>query len=54
MEIEFKWENIENDTRRAKVIGGWIVNSWYFTEEAISDTTVFVPDKYHKWKIKNE
>lgn len=51
MLIPFEWENLGNGrTRRAKVIGGWIVNTWADASEGL----VFVPDQNHEWKVKDE
>lgn len=47
VEIPFSWETIDFFTVRAKVFGGWLVNS--FSGEY--KTTIFVPDKNHEWKI---
>lgn len=49
--MKFEWEEIYEDpyttTRRAKVIGGWvIINS---SKNGVA--TIFVPDKDHKWSI---
>lgn len=51
MVIPFEWENLSNGrARRAKVIGGWIVNTWADQSEAL----VFVPDPNHEWSVVDE
>jgi len=45
----FVWEQIEKNTGRAKVIGGWIVLMLY----AKNITSVFIADKDHEWNIMN-
>jgi hypothetical protein len=40
---------------RAKVIGGWLVNSYsWFDEVGISESMVFIPDPEHLWEIDND
>lgn len=58
-ELEFKWELIADYTRRAKVMGGWIVdviNEQKYASDhnniPISNSVVFIPDIYHKWVVK--
>lgn len=43
--IKFKWEFLELSplTKRAKVIGGWLVH--------VEDRTIFVTDPLHSWEI---
>lgn len=54
--IPFKWEKLQDNANstivRAKVYGGWIVNS--FTEspsKKVSEAMVFVPDPNHEWEL---
>lgn len=62
----FKWEVIDiqestfnvyrgDITKRAKVIGGWVVNTIFMEtgqhETASSQSMVFIPDKNHEWEI---
>lgn len=44
--IKFQWERIDQQTERAKVIGGWIV--WSFGS-GDNGSMVFVPDPKHEW-----
>lgn len=46
--LEFFWQLIGRDTRRAKVVGGWLV----LYEGADSETMVFIKDSDHEWTIK--
>ena len=44
-----KWENIDEDTDRLKVPGGWIVRSWVMR----SVHQVFISDPGHTWTLEN-
>jgi len=48
MLIPWKWERLDGETCRYKVINGWIVLHWNMAGE---HTSVFVPDEQHIWKI---
>jgi len=48
MQIEFKWIEIGQHTYRARVFGGWLVATNYYSDTA---SMVFVPDPEHKWMI---
>lgn len=63
--MKFEWESIAgkifskdegNITRRAKVIGGWIINHivWTSKAHAQSESMVFIPDPEHKWEIEKD
>lgn len=61
MKAPFKWELIESDvdinTFRAKVEGGWLVNHIVYPcgqESLMVMTTTFVPDPQHNWIVDNE
>lgn len=49
--IVWKWEQLDETTVRAKVIGGWIVNQIFGTGSKIQNSTVFVPDREHEWQV---
>ncbi len=58
--MKFKWESISETisdsvccaTHRAKVHGGWIVkDDVYIMPEGVSNSTIFIPDKDHKWRV---
>lgn len=52
MKIEFEWQKLDETTRRAKVIGGWIVHCCdIFQNTGISEALVFVPDADHLWEV---
>jgi hypothetical protein len=58
MKAPFEWELIESDidsqTCRAKVEGGWLVNHVIYPcgqESLVQMTTTFVPDPQHNWII---
>lgn len=57
--MKFEWEQLgETTTKRAKVIGGWLVSNTpryshdVILEDAVPFATsmVFVPDPKHEWK----
>lgn len=67
MVIKFEWERIATcgglneweDTCRAKVFGGWIVrtknlrvSSEIMVSDAMSESSVFVPDPLHEWDVE--
>lgn len=61
--MKFEWEEIFRShnhvnltmTMRAKVIGGWIVNSYTcIDKQHPCESMVFVPDAEHKWECKSE
>jgi len=55
MEYSKEWEYFEKGTRRMKVFGGWIFNtySWDSNDgEVKSEALCFVPDPKHEWVIK--
>ncbi len=45
--FEWQWEKLDKNTKRAKVIRGWLVH----TSGGKSETMVFVPDLDHEWHI---
>jgi len=50
----FEWENIAGGVERAPVFEGWIVRSRETDDcntQYTVESVVFVPDKYHKWKL---
>lgn len=53
----FKWEVCCAGTVRAKVFGGWIVNSSESSSETgdeITSSSVFIPDPNHEWTLEEE
>ena len=52
--IEWKWEILDDFTKRAKVIGGWVLEYGSHTNKgSISNSLVFIPDPEHRWAILN-
>jgi hypothetical protein len=51
--MPWEWEVLDNDTYRAKVIGGWLVAKILKgrKSEDIGQTMVFVNDQDHMWVI---
>lgn len=57
--MKFEWERLTDNDFRAKIIGGWLVQSYYRegsceTSVACSMTTVFVSDPGHVWDINKD
>jgi hypothetical protein len=59
MVMKFSWERIddygasEGRTERAAVIGGWVIRTFTYDENAGMAMT-FVPDLEHLWEIEND
>lgn len=54
MKIAFEWEKLDEDTTRAKIIGGWIIYISDHDDETgnpVGACMVFIPDTNHEWKI---
>jgi len=55
--IEWVWEKLDENTIRAKVIGGWLVNYMITIDNekgkdiGISQSMQFVADRDHEWAI---
>ena len=49
--IEWQWENLDDSTSRAKVIGGWVIKSEYSIGKSKATTLQFVADRDHEWHI---
>ena len=47
----WEWEQLDENTRRAKVIGGWIVHTILVGTKTASDSLVFIADRDHEWHI---
>lgn len=62
--MKIKWETLFSDenshTLRMKVYGGWVVRtlSWFdhdeFKATGLTESSVFVPDLKHAWKLKEK
>ena len=56
--IMIQWEDIDNltNTQRLRVYGGWIVKhvSYFIPNNAVSESSVFVPDPNHEWDLNDE
>ncbi len=44
------WESVDQYTKRAKVIGGWLVKSYENFSVTPAVSMCFVPDEGHYWK----
>jgi len=47
--MEFEWVQIAANTYRAKVFGGWIVQS----DDTSGNALCFIPDREHIWVVKH-
>lgn len=49
----WEWEMLDESTRRAKVMGGWILQSHLVGSKktSLSESMVFITDPYHEWMI---
>ena len=47
----FKWEDLDNRTDRAKVIGGWVLRSREDDSGNLTVALVFINDSHHEWTI---
>ncbi len=53
------WERLKSegdfppDSRRLKVFGGWVFNTWSVNSDRdiVSESSCFIPDPTHAWKI---
>lgn len=58
--MKFEWEHIgksrEFNTYRARVYGGWVLNTCtriqFNADLLLSETTVFIPDPEHNWSLE--
>ena len=48
-QFDWKWEELDEYTFRAKVIGGWLVHCACSKNK--SESLVFVADRDHEWHI---
>jgi hypothetical protein len=53
--FEWKWEQLDVNSARAKVVGGWIVMiiclSYDGKKTGQSSSSVFIEDPHHEWAI---
>lgn len=50
--IEWNFEKLDEFTKRAKIIGGWIVHHGIQTNKGpVSESMVFIADRDHEWTI---
>lgn len=60
MKLNFEWEELDKNTKRAKVIGGWILHHDKHALAAkgkeshilCSESMVFIPDPGFQWRIE--
>lgn len=52
-QIVSTWEQIDQNTWRMRVTGGWIVKSVYhYVYQSVSIHQVYVPDGGHLWTVE--
>lgn len=53
--MEWKWEQLDESTWRARVIGGWCLKVRMFIEGKrgviMSESMTYIPDRDHLWTI---
>lgn len=54
--MEWNWEMLDEQTARAKVIGGWVLNHNFSKDlkgkcEAQCESMIFIADRDHEWTI---
>lgn len=51
--MQWQWEQLDERTQRAQVIGGWVLRTIDFDSKLklLSCSTVFIPDRDHEWHI---
>lgn len=47
-----KWERIDTGVYRSKILGGWIVRCFEYSNS--NPSICFVPDDGHYWKINHD
>jgi hypothetical protein len=48
---EFKWEEISEETYRARIMGGWLILHKSSNNKGVSESLTFCPDRHHEWII---
>ena len=49
------WKNIDNETDRLKVPGGWIIRTTeYYIQKSVAVHQIFVKDENHEWIINEK
>ena len=47
--ITWEWEQLDECTKRVKVVGGWLVQTGVLTKNSCSISTIFVQDQHWEW-----
>lgn len=47
--IVWEWEQIDESTRRTKVMGGWLIQTTVTTKNSCAINTMFLVDQHHEW-----
>lgn len=47
--IVWEWEQIDESTRRTKVMGGWLIQTTITTKNSCATNTMFLSDQHHEW-----
>lgn len=49
--IVWEWEVIDQNTKRVKVVGGWLlIHQTLNGNKAVSESSVFITDQHWEWK----
>lgn len=50
--VEFKWEQLDENTKRVKVMSGWlIVHCTKGTKNNFTESMVFLADQHWEWQV---
>ena len=49
--IEWQWEKLDDETARARVIGGWLVLHKTHAKNNSAESVTFVADRDHEWCV---
>ena len=49
--IEWEWEVLDEFTKRAKVIGGWVLLHHTTVKGQVAESMVMIPDRDHEHEI---
>lgn len=49
--LVWKWEELDCHTKRAKVVGGWLIHALVDDGKKMTSAMVFIQDRDHEWLI---
>ena len=51
IQIEHKWQKMDDYTWRCQVFGGWILKCIHKEGKFVTVSTVFIEDKHGEWQV---